>query len=68
MDKILIGSTVVDKLTGFTGVVIGKAQHAYSGEDALVQPTTCKDGEFPTAVWISVARLASAAQTVPPSA
>lgn len=55
---IVLGMTVVDALTGFTGTVIGRAEYLYGCVRAEVQPKQLKeDGTLIEAIWFDIDRL-----------
>ena len=54
--ELRFGDKVTDIVTGFTGIVIGLAQHQYCTDQARIQPNDC-DGTFIQAVWIDQTRL-----------
>lgn len=50
------GSTVSDKITGFSGIVIGKSSYITGCDQYLIQPKI-KDGSFVEGRWIDEGRL-----------
>jgi hypothetical protein len=57
MNKILLGQRVKDKLTGFEGLVTGRAQYITGCDQLLVQPSLNGKGEFVEARWLDEPRL-----------
>jgi hypothetical protein len=56
MGKIELGSKVRDRITGFEGVVTGRAQYLHGVDNALVEALTGNDGEQHSE-WIAETRL-----------
>jgi len=56
MSEFLLGSTVSDVVTGFTGIATGKASYMTGCDQYLVQPE-CKDGAFVEGRWFDFQRL-----------
>ena len=52
-----LGITVVDKVTGFTGIVLGFVQYISGCNQALVSPPLAQDGSFRESQWFDVQRL-----------
>ena len=52
----LLGATVTDKITGFSGIVTGICLYLTGCNQALVTPRM-KDGKVEDAKWIDVQRL-----------
>jgi hypothetical protein len=52
-----LGRQVHDKLTGFSGIAIGRVEYSYDPPSILVQPPVNKDGEYVEAKWIEEERL-----------
>lgn len=57
--KFQLGESVSDKVTGFEGAVIGRADHISGCNTYGVQPTQLKDGDMKEAKWFDEPRLAS---------
>ena len=57
MDKSDIGTTVVDKITQFSGVVTGYCSYISGCNQALVTPPVGKDGTLVEPHWIDEQRL-----------
>ena len=56
---ISLGSRVTDKITGFTGVVIGYCSYITGCNQALVNPAILdKDGKMLDSMWLDEQRLA----------
>lgn len=55
--KLSIGSKVRDKITGFEGVVTGKASYITGCDQYLVQPPVKADGDFVEGKWCDDGRL-----------
>ena len=57
-EKELLGYTVQDSITGFTGVAIGAVQYITGCNQILVQPRA-EDGkqDFPASAWVDEQRL-----------
>ncbi|MCK5614223.1 hypothetical protein KAR91_70815 [Candidatus Pacearchaeota archaeon] len=52
------GKEVKDLITGFRGVVMGRADYLTGCNQYLIQPTESKDdGTYPTANWFDEGRL-----------
>lgn len=54
---IKLGQKVTDKITGFTGVVIGRCEYINGCISIWVQPVKLKDGDMVEAKWIDEQRL-----------
>ncbi len=52
----MLGSTVRDRITGFSGVVTGVVMYLTGCEQVLVAPPS-KDGEFKDAHWFDLQRV-----------
>lgn len=52
----MLGSTVRDRITGFTGVVTGHVEYLTGCNQALVVPPM-RDGKLPESQWFDVQRL-----------
>lgn len=52
-----LGITAKDKITGFTGILTGRAEYITGCTQYLVQPPLNKEGAFVDAHWIDVDRL-----------
>lgn len=52
-----LGDKVRDKLNGFEGVIVGRAEYLYDVPRALVDPSCMKDGKPGEGQWIPEARL-----------
>jgi hypothetical protein len=50
--KIELGQKVADRITGFSGLVTGKAEYITGCNQILVQPELNKDGAFVEGRWI----------------
>ena len=57
MKKIKFGITVKDVVTGFTGVVCGRASYITGCRQYLVSPKVKADGEHKSGMWVDEARL-----------
>lgn len=55
--KILMGQKAKDVITGFQGIVTGKAQYITGCEQALLVPPVKPDGEFVSGNWFDEDRL-----------
>jgi hypothetical protein len=53
----LLGATVRDKVTGFTGVVTGFVQYLSGCNQVLVVPPIKEDGSLPDPQWFDVQRV-----------
>lgn len=49
-----LGDKVKCKVTGFTGIVIGKSKHLYGCDRVGVQPPVDKDGKALDAMWADI--------------
>lgn len=59
-NKDLLGCTVTDNITGFTGVVTGQVRYITGCNQVLVQPRlpdTADKHDMPTSSWIDEQRL-----------
>jgi hypothetical protein len=57
-ETLKLGDTVKDKMTGFTGVVTGRAEFLYTVPSVKVQPQGLKeDGSPKEAVWFEEPQL-----------
>lgn len=54
---IKLGQKVKDKITGFTGIAIGKAEYLTGCNQYGVQPPMGKDGKVEAASWFDEGRL-----------
>lgn len=57
MDKSDLGKVARDKVTGFTGTLIGIASYITGCDQYLVQPITKETGEHQEGRWIDEGRL-----------
>lgn len=53
----LLGYTVVDSVTGFTGVVTGVVYYLSGCNQALVIPRAAPDGAYRDGIWFDIQRL-----------
>jgi len=53
----MLGKTVKDKITGFTGVVTGTAKYLTGCDQACVTPKADDPSKYPDGVWMDVNRL-----------
>ena len=53
----LLGSTVVDRVTGFSGIVTGYVTYLSGCNQALVVPKMGRDGKKPDGEWFDEQRL-----------
>ena len=57
-EKIELGASVVDTVTGFTGIAVGRAEYIYGSTTVEVQPTKLtSDGDMVKGKWIEELRL-----------
>lgn len=54
---IALGQTVKDRITGFSGVVIGKVNYISGCDQALLSHKAKDDGTFVESQWFDVQRL-----------
>lgn len=54
---IKLGQKVKDKVTGFTGIVIGKAEYLTGCNQYGVQPKVTKEQKVDSAIWFDEGRL-----------
>lgn len=47
MKKIKLGDKVIDSVSGFTGIAIGKTEWLHGCSRIVVQPSVDKDGKLP---------------------
>lgn len=57
MQEIELGDAVKCKITGFRGIVIGRAEYLHGATQLSVLATTLSDGKPMEPVWINEARL-----------
>lgn len=57
MKRINLGQKAMDRITGFTGMVTGRAEYISGCEQLLVQPPVKSDGTFVDPHWIDIDRL-----------
>jgi len=58
MSKVELGDMVCDNITGFMGVVVGKAEYLTGCDQFVIQPKCYEDdGKYPEANWFDVGRL-----------
>ncbi len=55
-EKVQLGSKVKDKITGFTGIVSGRAEYLYGTPHVWVEAPTTTDGKTPDQ-WIDESRV-----------
>lgn len=60
-----LGVTVTDKITGFTGIVLGYVQYISGCNQALVAPKLGPDGALRDSQWFDVQRLEVDPSTMP---
>lgn len=56
-DKVKIGQSAVDTITGFSGVVTGCARYLTGCTQFLLQPALKDDGSWSEGRWFDTARL-----------
>lgn len=60
--KAVLGTTVRDRITGFTGIVTGRVEYITGCNQALVQPKMKEDGAaMPESAWVDEQRLEAVA-------
>lgn len=57
MKKFELGSEVKDKITGFQGIVMGKASYLTGCDQYIIQPKCEKNGTYPDAAWFDEGRI-----------
>lgn len=57
VDLVDLGDQVRDKVTGFKGIVTGKAQYLTGCKQVLVTPKVGEDGKYLDACWLDVDRV-----------
>lgn len=57
MAKIKMGMMVEDRVSGFKGIVTGKAEYITGCTQFLVNPGTNKDGNLLESIWFDKGRL-----------
>ena len=55
--KFELGKNVIEKLTGFTGVITGRAQYITGCNQYHLQPSCGDDNKFPEGVWSDEGRI-----------
>ena len=65
-ETLKLGSKVKDKITGFTGIITGKAEYLTGCNQYVVQPQCSKDnkGSYPEAQWFDEGRLTFIAKSM----
>lgn len=58
MNSNILGSTVKDRITGFSGVVTGRVEYLTGCTQCLVAPVVSKDGAHRDSQWFDEQRLA----------
>ncbi len=56
-DRVPLGSKVKDKITGFTGIVVGLVEYISGCNQVLVSPPVDKEGKHVDSHWFDVQRL-----------
>lgn len=54
---ITLGSEVVDRVTGFRGIAIGRTMYLNGCARVGIQPKVDKDGKVPDAIWFDEPQL-----------
>lgn len=62
--KFELGEVVKDKVTGFSGIVIGRASHISGCDTYGVQPKELKDGMPQEAKWLDEPRLNATGKSI----
>ena len=57
MAKVLLGQSVIDCITGFKGVVLGRVEYISGCNQVLVQPKVDKTGAPRDSLWIDEQRV-----------
>jgi len=57
MKKFKLGLTVKDKITGFTGVLMGHANYYTGCDQYLLQPKANNSDKYPESLWLDEGRL-----------
>ncbi len=52
-----LGRIGTDKITGFSGVIVGEVKYLTGCTQLLIQPRLGKDNEFPESKWIDEDRV-----------
>ena len=55
--NLILGKTVTDRITGFTGVVVGHVEYLTGCNQALVVPKVDKEGKLQEGQWFDDQRL-----------
>jgi hypothetical protein len=55
--NLILGKTVTDRITGFTGTVVGHVEYLTGCNQALVVPKVDKDGKLQEGQWFDDQRL-----------
>ncbi|RWC23128.1 MAG: hypothetical protein EOS55_14055 [Mesorhizobium sp.] len=55
--KAVLGTTLRDVITGFSGVVVGRVEYLTGCNQALLQPKVGENGALIESVWIDEQRL-----------
>ena len=56
MNKVALGATITDRITGFTGVVTGRVEYLTGCNQLLVVPKVKADGSSVDAQWFDEQR------------
>lgn len=65
MDRFNMLDTVQDTITGFTGKIIARSQWAFTGAQALVQPSKLDyNMKYIDPIWFAESRLKPATETI----
>lgn len=64
-DKIPLGEKVKDRLSGFSGILIGRSEFLYANDTVLVHSEELLDGKPLGAVWFDSARIQRAEVAAP---
>lgn len=54
---IAMGAKARDKISGFTGIVVGRCAYITGNDDILILPPVGKDGAYVEAKWFDVDRV-----------
>ncbi|MDX8513582.1 hypothetical protein [Mesorhizobium captivum] len=59
--KAILGTTMRDAITGFSGVVVGRVEYLTGCNQGLIQPKAKEDGTLADSAWFDEQRLEAVA-------
>lgn len=61
-----LGLKFKDQVTGFEGILVGRAEHLYGCNTYGIQPVIDKDGKKPKVLWFDEGRLIKTGEGINP--